>query len=212
MLKHLTLSSGWMQKQQWMLHLYWLEVIRRYFVSFLSLPHPQTVQSWESAPVFRLRSARAHRAGRSVGNLPLLFYLLSDIQISGETSATLIFKTMRGEIVQIHLREREKKEQSESSEAGPKKDASRRSEETGDGAPAAGVTLGQRLFPPHRDAHPPPPNHWSYYSSYYHYDYDFTTTISPHPLPDKAVCALWLSLNPYNRCRENKNRHTNGYK
>lgn len=71
-----------------------------------------------------------------------------------------------------------------------KKDASRRSEETGDGASAAGVTLGQRLFPPHRDAHPPPPNLWSYYSSYYHYDSDFTTTISPHPLPDKAVCAL----------------------
>lgn len=110
MLKHLTLSSGWMQKQQWMLHLYWLEVIRRYFFSFLSLPHPQTVQSWESAPVFRLRSANAHRAGRSVGREPSSpFYLLSDIQISGEMSATLIFKTMRGEIVQIHLRERKER-------------------------------------------------------------------------------------------------------
>lgn len=76
MLKHLTLSSGWMQKQQWMLHLYWLEVIRRDFIfPFLLLPHPQTVQSWESGPGFRLRSAEAHRAGRFLS----FFHLLSDI-------------------------------------------------------------------------------------------------------------------------------------
>lgn len=44
MLKHLTLSSGCMQKQQWMLHLYWIEVIRRHFLSFhFPSPLPQTV-------------------------------------------------------------------------------------------------------------------------------------------------------------------------
>lgn len=66
-----------MQKQQWMLHLYWLEVIRRFFFffRFFFSPHPQTVQSWESGPVFRLRSAEAHRADRFLSFSPPLRHL-----------------------------------------------------------------------------------------------------------------------------------------
>lgn len=76
MLKHLTLSSGWMQKQQWMLHLYWLEVIRRYFFRFFYSPTPQTVQSWESGPgpVLWLRCA-----GAQSRPVPLPFHLRFDI-------------------------------------------------------------------------------------------------------------------------------------
>lgn len=73
MLKHLTLSSGCMQKQQWMLHLYWIEVIRREFALFyplsLSLPFPNRsvlrVWSGVQAALRRVRTRAEGSRGRS---------------------------------------------------------------------------------------------------------------------------------------------------
>lgn len=42
-------------------------------------------------------------------------------------------------------------------QATPQKDATRLSEETGDATSAEGVILYPSIFPPHRDAHTPPP-------------------------------------------------------
>lgn len=76
------------------------------FVSFTPPPPNRSVLRVCSGVQAALRQGAP---SRPVGREPSSpFYLLSDIQISGETSATLIFKTMRGEIVQIHLRERKK--------------------------------------------------------------------------------------------------------
>lgn len=101
---------------------------------------------------------------------------------------------MRGEIVQIHLREQKKKEKEKSRVSNLRHVRRKtrvsflRKQETElqqQASPCASA------FSRHIVTHiPPPPNHWSYYSSYYHYYCDFTTIISPHPLPDKAVCAL----------------------
>lgn len=77
-----------------------------FFVSFTPPPPNRSVLRVCSGVQAALRQGAPSRpVGREA---PSPFYLLSDVQMSGETSATLIFKTMRGEIVQIHLRERKK--------------------------------------------------------------------------------------------------------
>lgn len=102
MLKHLTLSSGCMQKQQWMLHLYWIEVIRR---KVSASPQNQD-WTWESGPVFTVRSAGAHRAkaaGRSGFFLSSQSSVSSPLRRLGDEDKRLpptILEKMRRQIVQ----------------------------------------------------------------------------------------------------------------
>lgn len=151
MLKHLTLSSGWMQKQKWMLHLYWIEVIRRYLSSrsTLILSHPppsQTVQSWESGPVLgaALRRGAAARSSRPAG-LPSPPPHRLQLQLWPAAGSVFVLKENKNAQANSanppEGREEGNKKKDKFSVAVPEKDARQRSEETGDSGRAAGVTL-----------------------------------------------------------------------
>lgn len=185
MLKHLTLSSGCMQKQQWMLHLYWIEVIRRHFLSF-HFPSPPPPNRFSPESLVRspgLRSAEAHRAeeaGRS-GLLsptpsPLFFSsspALKSKGVGGDNILLLLLlpplflqkiaqaNSANEKKKQKHLRRKKKKKTRSVSRYSAVRSGFRR--KTRVSFPRRCKPQRQAspftrcLFPPHRDAHSPPP-------------------------------------------------------
>lgn len=223
MLKHLTLSSGCMQKQQWMLHLYWIEVIRRHFLS-LHFPSPPPPNRFSPESLVRspgLRSAEAHRAeaaGWSVVSpfshtVPLVFLLFSGVEIEGgggrqhppppPPSPLVPPKNCAGK--QCKQKEETKTPEEEEEEEntisftiqrGPFRRKTRVSFPRRCKPQRQASPFTRCLFPPHRDAHSPPPT-----TSVTTATTITTTAISPptptlpsphpSPLPDKTGrCAL----------------------
>lgn len=153
--------------------------------------------------MFRLRSAvvrtRAEAAGRSgfFGHVVHLFSRLRRFKLREEEnifrSILVVKKTMRRQIVQKKTPEEETDTHGQLSE------------ETGDVTSAAGVTLYPCLFPPHRDAHSPPPT-----TSVTTATTITTTAISPPqtlptPLfPDTTACAFLAHTIICNLSKENR--------
>lgn len=199
-----------MQKQQWMLHLYWIEVNRRNLLSFHSLspPNRSVLRVWSGVQAALRRGAPSRSSG------PIGFFPPNRLPLS------LLRRISSGEKPSPHW-----SSNAQANSANPPEGITKTrwvfcgaivpdrtlrvsfSEETGHATPAAGVTLYPRLFPPHCDAHSPPPT-----TGVTTAPTITTTAISPPqilPTPSQiSLSGLFHSRNHLQVMLEKQNRYT----